>query len=600
MFYRWTVFAAAILTAACSKTQKEPPPRYAVLRFENLTSDPGLDWVGRAASEVLAKEISAIPARTIHRADDSFGRRPVSAPGVSTEFTEAVMAGGNRILTGYFEKVNGKLRFTAVEENSRTGRIARSATAEGPAIEAISAIGKQFSLHPVAYATQNESALRAFIQATETQTSDYAAYGEAIAADPKFSDAYLGWSDAAVRQGDTETVERVLAEARANGLGETTLAKLEFSRATAKNDQPARMDALRRIVAAEPADTAAVETLGESQLLAHKYAEAAATYGKGSDSQGELLNLKSYALMWGGLEKEAYAAIREYQAARPDDANTLDSEGDAQLYFGHFADAERTYLRAAAMDPQFNQGAELLKAAHARLLAGDVMGANHLFESYKAAREKAKDATMPYREAQWRFATGDRAGGLDGMRAIVMSAANSQIKLLALAQSAVWELRLGRREEALRDATIVLRVGQNAATVAALLVRFAAEGDAPLPELEARAGRMFNGAGGARLVPVAIGYTLAFFGRYREAVPYLKQIYNQVPPSDQEAAFLYGRALQASGQAAEAARLLKANPIPLTNPAVHLDCLYFPDLFQWRGDQTTYSKLAGGTGAPIK
>ena len=47
--------------------------RIAILRFENMSADPSLDWQGRALSEVLTQEIGAIPSTRMHSFDRVLG-----------------------------------------------------------------------------------------------------------------------------------------------------------------------------------------------------------------------------------------------------------------------------------------------------------------------------------------------------------------------------------------------------------------------------------------------------------------------------------------------------------------------------------------------
>jgi len=78
--------------------------RVAVLRFENLTGDASLDWMGRALSTVLAYSISgdrriyAIPLSALRSFNGLLGPRPAEAPGISAERTQALQR--DAVLTG--------------------------------------------------------------------------------------------------------------------------------------------------------------------------------------------------------------------------------------------------------------------------------------------------------------------------------------------------------------------------------------------------------------------------------------------------------------------------------------------------------------------
>ena len=418
-------------------------------------------------------------------------------------------------------------------------------------------------------------------------------YEQAVAADPKFTDAYLAWAETARSHRDPELMARILSQARSPNLGAGPMAHLGLIAGTLNQDSAARLTALRQIVHEDPQDLSASQALGEAELVAHHFAESAAAFAKGaSASRPDLLNSEAYALMFGGDEKAAISAVEKYRKERPRDPNAMDSAGDVQLYFGHFAEAEKLYLQSAAQDPNFNQGAETWKAARAHLLTGDVPGATGIFDRYREAREKAKDVSVPFRAASWTFLTGNQDAGIAAMHQVAGAASNQGLKLIALAQAAIWELQLGRKADAIRDSDAVIRAGQSPDLIAAALVRFSAQDPASASELRARSGRMFSGDAAAQLRPAAVAYALFFNKRYAEAAPLWKQTYGASNPSDQLPAFLLAGSLQESGQAAEAAPLLKANPLPSTALSPSFESLYFPKFFDWRGDKATFLKLS--------
>jgi Flp pilus assembly protein TadD len=518
-----------------------------VLRFENLTADPSLDWMGRAASEILIREIGAIPSASIYKVDETFGPRPVSAPGVSTEFTAALLAGANRVIEGYIEQDHGRLSFTAVEEDARTGKTLLSANARGSLFDACAALARNFSSAPKPYSSRSEPAVKDYIEGLEGASE--APLERAIAADPGYSDAYILYAESALAHGRPESVAPLLAQARTRHLDPLTLARLEVAEADAAKDPAARTAALARLVAADPADVSAIQALGDSQLAAHRFREAAATYAKAaSPALPALFNLEAYALMFAHDERAAMSAVHNYQTARPTDPNAIDSQGDIEFYFGRFFNAEQSYLRSAAEDPNFNEGTELWKAARARLMTGDAAAASQVFARYRDARQKVNDPAVPYRSAYWLFLTGDRPAALEAMRKLA-SDRNYSLSKLALTQLTIWELCLG--------------------------VRSAAPNTPP-------------------------AYALLIGKRYAEAALAWKPLYEKSDPNDQDVAFLYAAALQQSGQSAAAASILRHNPIPQTALAPSFECLYFPQLFDWRGDHAAFLKLSGNTAAPLK
>ena len=103
------LFATLIL----SNCQRQPAgvQRLAILRFENLTGDDSLNWIGRAVPAVIDAElagshvVSVIDFGALHASDRTLGPRPIAAPGISTERPGALLAGATGILYGRISRV---------------------------------------------------------------------------------------------------------------------------------------------------------------------------------------------------------------------------------------------------------------------------------------------------------------------------------------------------------------------------------------------------------------------------------------------------------------------------------------------------------------
>jgi thioredoxin-like negative regulator of GroEL len=600
---RLLAIAAALVFGGCGSRQPQAPVKYAVLRFENLTQDRNLDWVGRAASEVLTKAVSAIPLGAIYQAQQPSIRRPVSAPGISTEVSGAKLAGATRVISGYYELVQGKLVFTAVEEDAATGKTLKNASASGDVLPAAEALARQFVATPKPYSTRSEAALRSTMVAIEAASPGEEMFRKALAADPKYSEAYIGLAEVALARKDRATLDDIVSQARTHNLDASTQARLELAASTLSPDLADRERALNKLAAADPSDKTVLRGIADSEFASHRFPEAAGHYARVADADHpDAYNLLAYARMFGGEEKAAIEASQQYQKLRPEDPNAIDTQGDIEYFFSRYADAEKSYLRAGAKDANFNHGGESWKAARARLMTGDVAGASELFSRYSAERTRAKDPTIGYRAAEWQYLTGARAKGIAEMLKAADAAPNPALQTLAQAQAAVWELQNGKRKEATRDAELVIRAGQNPRLVPAALARFAAlEPPASADEWRKRAESVFRGDGGAQLRTLAVAYALFAAGQYAEAAPVWKNIFLAANPNDQSPQFFYAGALKQSGHEQEAAALLKGNPIPSTNLAASFESFYFPRLFDWRGDHATFLKLLpAGIAEPAK
>ncbi len=78
-------------------------------------------------------------------------------------------------------------------------------------------------------------------------------------------------------------------------------------------------------------------------------------------------NELGYALAWAKDLSGAREALGQYQRLAPENVNALDSQGEVSYMLGDFKAAAEYFEKAAARNP-----AELLKAAEARLMAGDL------------------------------------------------------------------------------------------------------------------------------------------------------------------------------------------------------------------------------------
>ncbi len=107
--------------------------------------------------------------------------------------------------------------------------------------------------------------------------------------------------------------------------------------------------------------------------------------------------------------------------------------GEAYFVNGRFADAEKYFLGAYQANPSFLGGADLLKAAYARWLAGDLKSADAAMKNYLVVRAKLHDPLLVWREAAWDYTTGRR----DQAIATLQNAPPNQ-KELVEKQTAVW------------------------------------------------------------------------------------------------------------------------------------------------------------------
>ncbi|MDQ2901376.1 MAG: hypothetical protein M3Y07_16500, partial [Acidobacteriota bacterium] len=448
------------LVSACSHSTAPGIKRVAVLRFENLTPDASLDWMGRAASEVISDQISAgrnlyaIPSPAIHRFDSLLGGRALGAPGVSAENTQARMAGATRLIYGEILKANGNFRLSASEEDVATRKVVRYYAGEGPdLVIAADKLARQISPDVRAFSTRDERALHDYARALEAQPAEAAQdYARAVTADPNFGAAYVKWSQVAQSQGDRASFEKILgaAKARGNGIPALDRAYLRLESLNLQPDTKASVEALSAIAQSIPNDPGILRGLGDAELSLRRYADAILEYRaalRTMPDNVELLNSLGYAQMFADDYENAMQSVGEYRRLRPNQPNPLDSMGDVNYYFGKFGEAEKLYLEAQAKLGNAGDGTEFIKAAYARAMTGDVAGANQIFGRYRQGKNP-QDPGAAFRTAAWLYFTGDRNAAVQHLSQLAGATPIVAVKSAAEAQLALWELEVGDRAAA--------------------------------------------------------------------------------------------------------------------------------------------------------
>jgi Flp pilus assembly protein TadD len=526
--YPQKFLAAAVLLlilTGCQQKTAGPPPRYAFLRFENLSGDPTLEWAARAASEVLSQSLdraldgAVLSTGALNRAASGFAASPADVPGASGERSKAELAGANRLISGYFERVGGKLRFSASEEDLSTHKTVRLLSAEGPQpLAAIRQLASEFSPSARPALTQNPEVLRLYASALEEPTDRAVSdLQQAVRLDPSCASAWVSLIDALVLRGDRSAALDAVAAALGNKLDPAHKASVELQKAVLENDRPARLAALKALSDANPADLSLLRTLAESEVAAGDFAKAAAHWKRLREVLPEdrnAWNQFGYALAWSGDFTGALQAMKEYGARWPSDPNPLDSAGDVDYMYGKFADAAANYLKANEKNPQFLAGGELYKAAWAQFRAGDKVKAETSFEQFRSARQKTDPSGLTLFGADWLYRTGREKQAMDLLRKAADASPTPAAAAPLRSQLIIWDLLAKDRATAQKDAAIeATGPGSNMSTVA----RFAALPSASAEEWQNRADTMLRGAGVDAARRFALGVALVLDGKNQAA-----------------------------------------------------------------------------------
>lgn len=593
MFCRAGLLACLlVLFTQCARESARPAAQIAILRFENLSGDPSLDWMGRAFSEILSGELEGspeqhvIPWSGLHSFDAPLGERP-AAPGISAERTEALVAGAQAIVYGDFSVVNGVLRATATEEDPATRQMTRVVSANAPVSGGIFPVADALARRLGAahsFGTQNPQALREFAEALDAADSAAALprLAQAAAGDPGFGRAYVFWMDAALAHRNRAEAVRALAQARPrfSQFPELERARLNLGAAILDGGFQARLEAVKELARLDPADPGNHRTLAEALVSIRDYQGAVPEFRHALVLRPEdilALNAMGYAAAYAGDLPTAIRVLRGYEQLRPQEPNPLDSLGDVHFMLGHYREAEQFYLAARAKAPAFLNGGEFVKAAQARLMTGDVPGATALFQRFLAERQAARDPFAAYHAAAWSWQSGARRAAIRQMEQLARADEAGPLREIACradAQAAIWLLALGDQAGAAARARQAVAEAVPATATAAATALFLTQPDgAPVPQ----AAPAFQ--------ENARAYKRLLAKDFAGALPLLQQIYRRPTTApDDGLAVLLAWAYLETGQWQAAEPLLRLDPLPQATGLPAFAALYFPRQFFLRAE----------------
>jgi len=508
---RLAFFGSLLITVIAGGCARQPSPvptvvRLAVLPLENLSSDPQLNWFPRASAAVVEYDLA--------------GAKKIFAKNVDS-ISAAQSMQATRVLEGYFFERNGRIGIRATVEDLRTTRSVQHIELDGPAaggfLPLANELARRLSSEARRFGTGNQNAFQFYgdaIAATDAEARERA-IESAIAADPGFAAVYG-------LRARTGARDRALQEIQAGERGRVDTidrADLQYIAAAVSGDRNAQIQALETLTRVTPANATLFADLGAAQLARRDFSEAVRNYQEASvlnPEEPRIWNELGYALAWTRNLQGARRALQEYQRLAPDDANAMDSLGEVSFFLGDFESAAKYFERAAQ-----RSRAEFLKAAEARLMLGDLGGADAFFAKYAAGLQHEGAA---YQLAQWQFLTGRKDAGIAAMKKLAAEL-SGESQTLARSQLAIWEGSIGAT--------------------------------GPLPQLLA--------------------------GKFREALPDLEAAFQKANPSnDGEIRVLLAWALVETGSIDRAANLIELCPLPLSSGDARFASLIFPRYFALR------------------
>lgn len=527
-----TLFPLSLAVVSCAKQAPGPPPRYAFLRFENLSGDPSLDWMGIAAADYLSSSLShamdgvVLGAASLARSGVGLGFEPASAPGASAQRADALSAGANRLYSGFVEKVGSQIRLVASAEDVATHRTTGIASASASdAMAAFAKLAGEISPRAAPYLTSNEHVLRLYSAGlVETASGGVPLLEQAVREDSSFGPAWVALANSALARGDRAAILDAVQNGEGNKIDPLSRANLELLRTRLSGDREAQVDALRKLSDQTPGDAWLLRQVAEAQTATGQFASSAQSWKKIAEvlpNNPDALNQEGYTLAWSGDYGGAVNALKEYARMRPNDPNPLDSLGDVQFMYRKFDDAAKSYTSANSKDPRFQNGGELYKAAWARYAAGDKSGADAAFGQFRAAREKSAPADLDLFVADWNFRTGRRPEAVRLLQDKGSVPANS-------AQLAIWDLMGNQRDAAARRLAGI----SGTPSVSVLFAKFAAMPSATPDVWKQRAETLLRGPGAEAVRDPALGYALLLDGKTDAAREVWSRVVQEAPATD--------------------------------------------------------------------
>jgi tetratricopeptide (TPR) repeat protein len=390
--------------------------RVAVLPFENLSGDAALDWIAQAGPKIVADQLMGSATHTV----------PVQAGALR----DAYASGATELVHGYIETRRQGPHFEFVVEDAQTHKILQTVAGDGDLLPALDRLAKQIDPAAHAFSSANPQAVAAWARGE---------YESAVSLDPDFGAAWLSWAQARAAAGGAQQAFDIVTRALQRTALRSPLdrAQLELVSATLRKDVPAQQRALADLTRLVPHDSALLRQLATQEMNARHFTEAVQTYQavlREDPDDIESWNMLGYAQAFAGDPEAARKSFERYGSDPAHAANALDSQGEGAFLNGRFAEAEKSFLAAHAKNSGLVGGGDLLKAAYARWLQGDLPGADKQFSQYLAVRAQQKDPLIPWRQAVWEYATGRPEPAIARLSAVTGPAAD-----LARTQVALWK-----------------------------------------------------------------------------------------------------------------------------------------------------------------
>jgi len=551
------VFFAGV-ACSCAGSRPAGAERLAVQAIENLTSDPSIDWIGPALSDVLAEELTGVSS--LH--PQKVGSR-----------SEALAFRATHLVSGYFTLRNGQLDVRLQVEDLESHQLAGSLRAQAPPEDVIplaDLLASRISPERRAYGTSDIDAIRLYALAIGPgRPADYdCLLWQALDTDPGFSQAYVALGQFHLLRGDRDVAVSVVEEALSgeDDIDDINRTRLELIRALSLDDPEAEVAATQKLAALIPADSALAEQAGLSLLNSREYAAASSWLAEAAQtepSNRQYWNMLGYAEAWDRNLDAARASLARYREVAPNDPNALDSLGEIHFHLGEFAEAARYFLECIRMDPGFQNGIASWKAAQATWRAGDLDRADQLVDQYAA--DLGSSQLSSFQQARWLYLTGRTRQAMEQLQEFASrDTAAPRAAMSAYALLTVWAAEEPEgTDRAAWFASQAQRLEESGGSFAwSPVVSLLSESGESPEKLEQRIASAFPDPDQDALRTTTYGQLLFFHHHYAEAIPVLRSLMDSAAPfTEDEFGWQLGYSLAETGEQEEAERLLSVWPV---------------------------------------
>jgi serine/threonine protein kinase/tetratricopeptide (TPR) repeat protein len=400
------IMAAGVVVREIIPKAKGSVHTLAVVGFENLTGDASYEYLKKAIPNLLITSLEQsryLDVMSWERLNDLAGRRSGTASPASEQdiwFEICRREGIEALVLGSFTKAENLFATDAKVYDVPTKNLLKSVGSRGEGVGSIlrnqiDELSREISK---GVGLTERAAIRGTIPITEVTTASMDAYEsflkgqedfdryyyeearqsleQAVQKDPQFALAYFYLARANQGLADAPAATRALDQFKklskrdVSALGKDGLYVSALSRLMDK-DTEGFVKGLTEVIRTNPKDKRALVDLATFYRKEKRYADAIPLFGKALEIDpdfGYALNNLAYAYAETGETDKAIKTFDRYAAARPGDANPLDSMGDLYFLTGNFPAARLKYEQALAIRPEFPSS---WKLAYLHAMEGD-------------------------------------------------------------------------------------------------------------------------------------------------------------------------------------------------------------------------------------